>query len=175
MSENITWVSSDSISKYLSEHPLFRAAVPVEHYKSMPLPTLKLGRPAYAFFTAPASRLRGQPTGIGKPDRVAAVCARTREILFYSRELLGKVPLFGGFPGELVTVSAPSASVAELRQTMADTHRLITAVAPAFFSGTEANGVQRHAALAAVRSILPEPLFPDYEVVAGDFFRWLEQ
>jgi hypothetical protein len=64
-------------------HPAQRLQLPVEHFRSLPLPTLRWGAPAYASFAAPAVRTPGLPLRLGTPDRWWLVDADRVELAAY--------------------------------------------------------------------------------------------
>ncbi|MCZ0984483.1 hypothetical protein O1M54_00170 [Streptomyces diastatochromogenes] len=79
------------------------AEVPLEHYVSTPLPTLRWGTPAYAVFAAPAVRAPRQPLLIDAPDRWWAVGITRPRLLMYA--LVSAAPFSDAPPDGPVTVS----------------------------------------------------------------------
>ena len=57
------YINYGEIRQRQRTHVLRQTEVPVDHAVSLPLPTLRWGRPAYACFASPAIRRPGQPSG----------------------------------------------------------------------------------------------------------------
>ncbi|MFB6894180.1 hypothetical protein ACFCX4_33275 [Kitasatospora sp. NPDC056327] len=186
--------------KEFAEHPLRQSYVPLEHYVSTPLPTLRWGGPGYAAFAAPAVRAPRQPLRIDAPDRWWAIGAERPRLLAYA--LVPAVPFTDAPLGGPVTVTPGGRTLAESREDHRAFDELMDLAAPAFFAtgpaaaaepgGTDASAEgagpagaaepagQRHdptvrADLAALLPlVLPREVHPWARALAPDFFAWLE-
>lgn len=159
------------VRERLKTHWLRQAEIPVEHVVSLPLPTRRWGRPAYAFFASPAVRLPGQPLEQGAPDRWACLEAQGGQILVYARSAI--VPFAGEREWPTVTVPPVSGSLAALKARLASIESLAEALIPAFFAGESGAPDARQALLQELTGHIAAPLLPQHEALAPDFFSWL--
>ncbi|MET7403864.1 hypothetical protein ABZS66_61390 [Dactylosporangium sp. NPDC005572] len=155
----------------LQTHPVFAGEIPTEHSRSLPLPTRRFGRPAYAGFAGPAQRRPGQPLRLATPDRWWAVGAADQALLVYAQA--PAVP----FPGELadgpVEVSN-GRSIAAAREDLAVLDELLDAAAPRFFAGEAADPPTRSALREQLAAVAGAGTLPWYRALVPDFFAWLE-
>jgi hypothetical protein len=157
-------------------HPFFQREVPVEHFKSLPVPTLRWGGPAFAAFASPARRAPRQPLAVSEPDRWWSISATNGRLQAYA--LTSAVPFTDAGLDSTVTI-APSAgaqppSLAEQKAHLDAVEALFDAASASFFAGEPGSAEARAALAEALRSVIPEPLAPHYRALAPDFFTWLE-
>lgn len=166
-----TFISYGEIRKRQRTHMLRQTEVPVEHAVSLPFPTLRWGLPAYACFASPAIRRPGQPAEQEPPDRWWAVDAATGHLVVYAR--WSAVPFAGDVAWIRVSLPAPSGSIAALQSLMQTVDLLMESLAPAFFAGQPGDAQARQALASALAAFIAEPLWPQVQALAPDFFAWL--
>ncbi len=159
------------VRKEFGVHPLRRAEIPVEHFVSLLMPTMRWGAPGYAGFAAPARRVPGAPRALRAPDRWWAVAAAGGSLLAYA--LVGAVPFAGDLGQQQVTVPAPTRSVAGIEEDLLVIDQLMDQACPAFFAGQAAQATLRQDLLEAVRGHVSEEVLPWYQALAPDLFGWL--
>jgi hypothetical protein len=152
---------------------LMRSEVPIEHAVSLPLPTLKWGEPAYAFFAAPALRTPDAPMQQAAPDRWWVLTAHGGRLMIYA--LAKSIPFPADEVFESVTLPRLSMSRDELRQSLKTMEELLDGLTPQFFAQQAGDEVMRKNLSAMLSEMLPQPLQPQYRALAPDFFAWLEK
>jgi hypothetical protein len=153
-------------------HTLRQTEVPVEHTVSLPLPTLRWVRPAYACFASPAIRRPGQPAEQDPPDRWWAVDARTGHLVAYA--LWSAVPFATGVAWGRVSLPTPAGGIAALQSLMQTVELLMESLAPDFFDGQPGDPQARRALAEALDAVITEPLRPQVQALAPDFSAWLQ-
>jgi hypothetical protein len=152
---------------------LTRSEVPIEHAVSLPLPTLKWGEPAYAFFAAPALRSPDAPMQQSAPDRWWVLAAHGGRLMIYA--LSKAIPFPSSEIFEAVTLPKLSMTRDELRQSLKTMEDLLDALVPQFFAQEAGDEVMRQNLAAMMSELLPKPLQPQYRALVADFFAWLEK
>jgi hypothetical protein len=160
------------IRQRLQEHPLRQTEIPIEHAVSLPVPTMRWGEPAYAFFASPAERKPGQPIRQGPPDRWWAFRALGGELLVYSLSTV--YPFTRDQAWMSIDVPPAATSVAVLQQMLKDILEMADTVTPAFFSGEPGDHEVRVALARVLFLFLPPVLLDQYRALGPDFFQWLE-
>jgi hypothetical protein len=160
-------------AKEFAEHPLLTAEVPVEHFVSQPLPTLRWSRPAYAGFAGPATRTPRQPLELGTPDRWWAIGADHGRLLAYA--LVSVIPFAASIPEGPVTVQPTGRSLSAVREDRRLLGELLTDTVPAFFGGDSGDSAARGDLAEVLRQVLPAETMPWYRALTADFFDWLER
>jgi len=159
----------DRIRKEFAQHPVRRAELPIGYETSLPLPTKRFGRPAYAGFAGPAEVAPGGPLWLGAPDRWWAIDAAEPRLVLYA--LTRTVPFSAIDPAAEVLIPVPGRTYEQAEEDLAVLTELMTPAAEAFFGP----GAPPEPDLAAVlRSVLPEPALDWYRALAPDFFAWLD-
>jgi hypothetical protein len=153
-------------------HPAVRAELPVEFASSFPVPTLRLGRPAWAAFAGPASRRRGQPLRLWAPDRWWALDQWGHSLVLYA--LVSAQPFGAEVEPGPVEVSPPAPDVASYDEDQRVLAELMDSVAPTFFNQGELAKPARSALLEHLSVQLVGPAVVWYRPLAPDFFAWLE-
>lgn len=166
-----TIISYGEIRKRQRTHVLRQTEVPVDHAVSLPFPTLRWSRPAYASFAGPAIRRPGQPAEQDAPDRWWAVDAATGRLVVYA--LWSAVPFASASWGR-TSLPAPSGSIAALQSLVQTIDLLMESLAPAFFGGQPGDAQARQALSSALAAFIPEPLWPQIQALAPDFLAWLQ-
>lgn len=157
-------------------HPFFQREVPVEHFKSLPMPTLRWGGPAFASFASPAKRAPRQPLVVSAPDRWWSISATNGRLQAYA--LASAVPFTDADLGGSVTISPPggaqSTTLAEQKAHLDAVEALFDGATAAFFAGQPGAPEARAALAEALRTVIPAELAPLYRALTPDFFAWLE-
>lgn len=151
-------------------HGLRQREVPVQYATSFLLPTMRFGKPSYAYFASPAERYPGRPMRQGAPDRWAVIDAHGGQLIIYA--LVSAVP----FSSEKFTtheLPTPPESVAQLRQRIDTMEQLMERVAARWFAGEPVDSKQRADLSAELTALISPPLAGQYEALAPDFFSWL--
>ncbi len=159
--------------KELAEHPLLTAEVPVEHFVSWLLPTLRWTRPGYAGFACPAVRIPRQHMELGNPVSWWVLSAENGKLLAYA--LTSVIPFADQLPEGPVTVRSAGRTLAAVREDRRRLGELLTAAAPAFFAGESGDGTVRADLAEMLGLVLPAETVPWYRAMARDFFDWLER
>ena len=147
---------------------VYTAEIPVEHAKSILVPTLRLGFPAYAFFSAPSVHLPGEPVSMGAPGLWGALRAdHGRLALFAATDAL---PM-GGPALEAVVLPRVSGTVDDLIAAQSRLSDLMDAAAAPFFAG----GTPPEGLAEAFAAVVPDLLLPAYRALAPDFMAFLER
>jgi hypothetical protein len=153
-------------------HMLRRSEIPIEYEVSLPLPTKRWRRAAYASFASPAIRQPDQLMRQEAPDRWWIMDAYSGRLLLYA--LWNVLPYAEGVQWSTVTLPPVPQSLAELQEKLDSLETLMETLAPSFFMGEEGVRVQRHTLLQGLKAYLTEPLYPQYYALTPDFFAWLE-
>lgn len=150
---------------------LRQLGLPLEYALSLPLPSLRWNRPAYAAFASPALRLPGQPKKQGPPAYWWVVEAvKGQVLLFAAWETLPYAP---GVTWEPAILPPLNDSLSAVKARLATLEALLDELAPAFFQATAAPLALRHQAHELLRQQVPAPLMPQYQALTPDFWAWL--
>lgn len=163
----------ERMAKEFAEHPIRMAEVPVEHFISQPLPTLRWSRPAYAGFAGPATRIPGQPLELGTPDRWWVIGAEHGRLLAYA--LVSVIPFADSIPEGPVTVRPAGRSLSAVREDRRLLGELMADAVTAFFAGESGDSTARGDLAEVLGQVLPPETMPWYRGLTPDFFDWLEQ
>ncbi|MFE4695699.1 hypothetical protein ACWCPD_26380 [Streptomyces sp. NPDC001935] len=161
----------DQVRKEFTTHRLIRDEVPVGHFVSLPLPTLRWTRAGYAAFAAPSRREPGRPQVLGAPDRWWVIDADRHTLLAYNlttAEGFTDAALTG--PLTLASVGRPLASV---REELRMFDEVMAQAAPRFLRGEAPSGDEREELGELLPLVLRTELLPWYTKLAPDFFGWL--
>ncbi len=164
-----------TLRKHQGSSAFRMAEIPIEHSISLGLPTLRWGRPAYAFFAGPALKRPNQPVRQGAPDRWWAVDPRSEHLLAYA--LVAVLPFAvdgAGADMGTVTLPPPDATIEQMRERLATIESMMDALASQFFNGESASGSARSALAELLTAHIPAPLLPPYRALTPDFWAWLE-
>ncbi len=164
-----------TLRKHQGSSAFRMAEIPIEHSISLGLPTLRWGRPAYAFFAGPALKRRGQPVQQGVPDRWWAVDPRSEHLLAYA--LVVALPFAEGDASSTwatVTLPQPDATVEHLRERLATIDAMMDTLAPRFFEREPVSRSARAALAEILIAHIPAPLLAPYRALTPDFWAWLE-
>lgn len=165
-------LSYSDIRNIQRTHTLIKSQVPVEHAVSLPIPTKRAGRIGYAYFAAPAARRPGQPVRQGAPDRWWIFDAHgSASVLIYA---LCQAQPFSSDNWEAVTLPPIAGTLTDLKAALADFEAQMNALVPAFFADEAGDATAKGNLSAALKTVLSEPLQPQYRALAPDFFAWLE-
>lgn len=159
--------------KGVVEHALRAAEVPLEHYVSTPLPTLRWETPAYAVFAAPAVRAPRQPLLIDAPDRWWAVGITRPRLLMYA--LVSAAPFSDAPPGGPVTVSPSGRPLSAVREDQRLFDALMDRALPSFLAGSPGDPTVRGDLAATLALVLPRECRDWSLALTPDFYTWLEQ
>ena len=151
-------------------HYLRQYEIPVEHSLSWPVPTLRWGIPAYAYFASPAQRVLGKPLVLSAPDRWWLIDARNGHLLLYA---LTRVQPFGGTEWPDVEFPAVQRNMAEQKILLASLEEHMAVAADKFLSGGELSSLEQIDLKAAFAALIPNSLAAQYHALAPDFFEWL--
>ena len=162
----------EQIAKEFAEHPVRTAEVPVEHFISQPLPTLRWSRPAHAWFACPAARIPGQPLELDTPERWWAIGAEHGRLLAYA--LVSAVRFADPMPKGPMIVRPVGGALSAVREDRRLFGALLTEVAPAFFAGERGDRTVRSDLAEILGQVLPADAMSWYQGLARDFFDWLE-
>jgi hypothetical protein len=154
-------------------HPVRRADVPVQHALSLPVPTRRWGRPAWAGFAGAAHRVPDRPLRLAVPDRWWALLADRPRLLAYN--LTAAAP-FTDAALTPVEVDHRDRTVTDLREDLRQLDELMDAVAPAFLADRAGRELAEPCGdLAEVFSAyVTAAALGWYRALAPDFFGWLE-
>jgi len=148
------------------------AGVPIEHFKSIPLPTTRWSTPGFVSFAAPCTRRPGQPLQLAPPDRWWVMGARSRSLVAYN--LVSAVPFTGETIDERVTLPVPDRSMQAILEDFAVLDELVDQILPAFFADQNADATIRQDVLHSLGALIPDEVIGWYRLLAPDFFHWLE-
>jgi hypothetical protein len=146
--------------------------IPIGYEVSLPLPTKRWNRAAYACFASPATHQPHQSMRQGAPDRWWLIDASNGRLLLYA--LWNILPYAQDVQWSMITLPPVALSLEELEEKLDSLETLIETLAPPFFIGEEAPPMQRHTLLQTLKEVLPEPLHGQYYALTPDFFAWLE-
>ena len=154
-------------------HHLKQHEIPVESRVSLPIPTLRWNRPSYAFFAGPGHNLREPSRGAAPPDRWWAIDAGTGRLMLYA--LTSTIPFPSGTQPEPVKAPPQARSVSDVIETVTRIERLMDCLVRDFFSGERGDPEQKSALSGELKRHLSGPLLAPYQMLAPDFFAWLEE
>jgi hypothetical protein len=144
--------------------------IPIEYAISLPIPTLRLDIPAFAFFAAPTLRRPNVPTEQAAPDRWWLIDARTGRLIYYA---LWKVfPFIREVSWCTASFMPARRSVAEFDALLDNVITCFNTLSPAFFAGDPSDPIVCQSLAEALDSLLEKPIFPQYHALAPDFFAW---
>lgn len=145
--------------------------MPVDHGVSLGLPTCRWSNPGYAFFASPALRRPGSPVEQQPPDRWWVLEARTGRLLIYA--LTAAFSFASGAAWGPVILPTTSRSVQDAMAEQARIAEFFDRLTPVFFRGESGDPAWRQGLSTTLSQLIPEPLKPQYEALAPDFFAWL--
>lgn len=145
--------------------------VPTEHYKSLPLPTLRWSAAGYASFASPCTRMPGHPLELSAPDRWWVRGAHTRGLVAYN--LTVAVQFSADLDPTRLILSMSERTLAARIEDFTVFDELMDRVAPAFFAGETTDSILRQDAMQSLTALLPVGLTPWHRALAADFFEWL--
>ena len=166
--KNMRIFTVEEISQLLSKDMISRTELPLEWELSLPMPTLRLFSPAYAWFASPAERHPGKPLRLSPPDRWLALEASSGRLLAYSAwEFALKTGQQNWQPVELpIGKKSREEAMASFQYVL----ERLNASAVAFFG----NQLPPSLALTAITDYLNPSMLPWYQFIAPDFWKWLE-
>jgi len=150
---------------------LRRNEIPVGHYLSLPVPTLRFRRPAFAFFAAPAIHQPGQSAQALVPDRWWAVDAATKRLVVYAMDFA--MPLVSIPATDDSVADAPDVDIAMLEEALRNAVSLLDEAGARFFAGAPASAAVAEQLGRDIALLTPPVLRSFYESIAPDFFAWL--
>ncbi len=167
-----TFISFTAAQEKQDNHPVRDAEIPIEHTLSIPMPTLRFKSPAYAGFSSPTTVTPRDPIVQGAPRHWWLLDAVSGRLILFAacRIYPFAETAFAEFTYPEVTQAADEME--------ADWERVLQRMeelAPAFFSGQEADAKSRKALADGLSNNFPEPLLAQYQALAPDFFAWLTQ
>ncbi len=165
------WIKSRELGRHHSLDALRRTDIPNGYLLSLPLPTHRYGRPAYAFFASAVSRHPGQPLQQQVPDRWFAIDAITGHLLVYA---LTTVFPFGDTSTWNTVTIVPSPLQNEAYRLSEQTLDQMDRLSSDFFEGRMAEMQERRWMLELLQTLSANQLLPQYQALAPDFFQWLE-
>lgn len=154
----------------LRDHWLRRSEIPLGHVVSLPIPTMRLGAPGFAFFAAAPVREPSQAWRLSPPDRHGVVAAAGASLLLYART--SAVPLATtGTAWSTVMAPASKESPQALSARLLSLEPIMDQAADAFFDSAPA----RLGPLLAseLEAVVGGTVFPFYQALAPDFIAWL--
>lgn len=140
---------------------------------SLPLPTLRLGRPSFVQFAAPAIRRPGKPTHRGIPDRWWAIDAVQGTLLVYTLDAL--FPFAPQAHWEEYDLAPSGLTIAQSEEHLKMWEIEIDELAPAFFQDELIEANKRRQLLDRAGVMFQPPILEQYRALAPDFFEWLEK
>lgn len=146
--------------------------VPIGYAVSLLLPTRRFGFPAYAAFASPSLRDPGKPVTQGPPDRWWLLDARRGSLALFA---MCRIYHFADTHFETVVLPSPTGTLANLREELADIRTQMDGIVLTFFQGEAGDQATQRKLLAALKSRIPELIWPQYEAIAPDFFLWLKK
>ena len=162
----------DQLVKRRGTDALRQQEIPETHAISLGLPTLRAGRPGYAFFAAPALRVPGKPQIQDAPDRWWVVSANDAKLLLYA--LNDALPFSEHGESGKQELTPPDCTLEVLKARLKHLGDLVGGVAPKFFRHEfEEKGV-RTQILGLLDSSVPPELRTQYKELVPDFYMWLE-
>ncbi|MBO0790701.1 MAG: hypothetical protein J2P36_07100 [Ktedonobacteraceae bacterium] len=150
---------------------LFTEVVPVEYAVSLPLPTRRWSRPAYAAFASPARYHPGHPALQAPPDRWWIVDARSGNLILLA---YWEILPFAAITWENLTLPSVTRSIEQQQEDLARLEICMDQLAPAFLSEQTPQKRVRQETRHLLHLMLPERLLPQYRALTPDFFSWLE-
>lgn len=147
------------------------AEVPVEHYVSLAIPTVRGNIAGFAHFAAPAIRRPEGPVQLGSPDRWWVSDARRGQLMIYALTSVQHFATDVTFAP--VELDAESQTMDELRQLHSNLNAVVDRLLPNFFRGQTGDVVVREEARTILAKAIPVQLMPIYLALAPDFFTWL--
>lgn len=168
----LSFAPYDKVREQFPSQALVEYEVPVEHYVSAPLPTLRWGAPGYAAFAAPAVRDPFGPMEADPPDRWWAVDAVRLRLLAYA--LTVSVPFTNRVLDDSVMVTPPGRPAGAAREDEKVIASLMDQAAGAFFASAEGDPGLRAELSATLGLVVPPECADWYRALTPDFFAWLE-
>lgn len=165
-----------SLVKALRTNTTLMNEIPVEFARSLPLPTMRWGQPAWAFFAAPAVRVPGKPHRQGPPTIYAVIAARSADpggdILLCSHT--DAVP-FAAAPLHEQELPPNPMTIQQMKEHMRAIEPLMDQAAELFFDSAAqpAAKAAHQALLPHWQALVPRQLWPHYGALVPDFWSWL--
>jgi hypothetical protein len=160
-------------AKEFGAHLLRAAEVPLNNFVSEPLPTVRWSLPAYAGFAGPATGISPEAPAYGTPDCYWGIGAEDGRLVVYAR--VEAIPFAPSLPEGPLIVQGTGRSLSAALEDRRLFGELMTAAAPAFFSGENGDSIVRGDLAEVLGQVLPSELMPWYRAFAPDFFEWLER
>lgn len=151
-------------------HFLYQYEIPTGYYVSLPLPTKRLGTPAYAFFASPSGVHPGHPVNIDAPEMWWAIDAQKGKILLYAQI---KVLPFSKQKFERCVLPKVGRSLEEQEVLLQTLENLLTEAANIFFQNKTIDINLQTSLRKNLGLYLPQVIFPLYKAISPDFFEWL--
>lgn len=155
-------------------HPLRTHEIPVEYEVSLPVPTMRLGDPGYAWFAGPARHRPSQPVRLGLPDRWWVLGAARRGLITYART--AAVPFTHEPLGpDAVELPPVTRDLAAIKEDLILLDSLAERAVPEFFARRQGAAELRGDLYAVLEAHVTPLLIGWYRALAPDFFAWLEE
>lgn len=161
-------LSIEEISNILSNNAVVKTQVPIEWELSLPMPTLRLFKPAYIWFANPTERHPGKPLRLFPPDRWFALEASTGQLLEYNTwEAPLKMKKDSWHPIDLpICDITREEAINEFNNLIEDLNGLTLS----FFSNQSSMASKMY----SITEYLDPRTIPWYGYVAPDFWNWLK-
>ncbi len=169
---NANFLRYEDISE-LNDPALFNLLnIPLGHAVSIPLPTLRWGRPGFAYFASPTFRVPGAPKDQAAPDRWWVIDAEKRSIEIYAK--WEALPFVQGVNFETVHITPGQYTKSDIQEKRKLVYQLMDEAVQDFFLNQPGDRRICHQLLEGLTIITPAPLLVQYRDLAPDFFLWLE-
>jgi hypothetical protein len=151
-------------------HPLAEV-MPQEYRTSLAMPVRHFPVPAFAFFASATTILPDQPVVQDTPACWWVIGADDGQLLLFARwEIL---PFKENQQWTEVSLPKITLSVIEYSILQDDFAKLMDAVTPDFFTSKSGDPEQKQSLSETISQLIPEVIYPQYQALAPDFFRWL--
>jgi len=152
------------MTAYQAERHL-ESLLPIESFRSLPVPTLRFGRPALVGVAGPKRKAGDEPV---EPAYWFAVDLEADELLVFARtSMVSPIP---GPPGPIPPVPGPAASYGA---SLAFLQESASSLRAAFFAGQPLAPGLAEQALSAYMSVIPARFLSWLCTCCSDFFDWL--
>lgn len=159
------------VRQELGAHRLRLAEIPIAHSLSLPLPTLRWGSPAYAFFATARLRRPERAQIAIPPDSWGLLDPQNGHLLLYAR--WATLPILSGVDATRLVPATAHGEFAALQQEEAALTSLLDRASSAYLGGQDVDRHTRHALVTRFARLADENLVPYYQALVPDFFRWL--